>query len=278
MININDENKNTNQAQGPEPTPIQITQAVEIQEVNRLNFAARILSLFMSPGKLMANIRAYPLILQPLAMVILISILSLPIATQYVEIVSEQLSILSIEHFGVDYFDMLNIAQDTAAMPDAVLTAANVISVISVVAGVIIMMLLSTLGLFIIAKIAKSPQTFTHYFSMFAHLSILSTLGVLAVATIGVAIDTWVDVTSLAAILMPGGDVTQMLYNVLASINLFGLWVAILVIIGLKELNEWTYTRAIVAGTIFYALSVAISAVIMWWSFAMLNILATQFQ
>jgi hypothetical protein len=112
----------------------------------------------------------------------------------------------------------------------------------------------SALWMFIIAKIAKGPAKFSHYFSLFSHLMIISVLLSVAVTAVSVMRGSLVNFLSLG-VLMPEARMTDPLYQLLNTLSLSTLWFNVLAVVGVKVINGWKPVRAIVVGVIAFALA-----------------------
>jgi hypothetical protein len=119
----------------------------------------------------------------------------------------------------------------------------------------------------------RGPAGFQHYFSLYAHITVISAL--CAVATLGafVAFDNMLDILSLAAVFMPGGNNASWVFNTLSAINIPAVWTSVLLVIGLKAINEWPLSKAAVAGVIAFLFTVAVTAASLGATFFMFDYL-----
>jgi hypothetical protein len=228
----------------------------------KLNLIDRILDLFASPAELMRNIRACPAVFAPFCMCVLISLAQLPLTEKYAEIQRRWLSNVSIERYGVDYFNLAAASEDDedgAAETVSLITRASTAA--SAVITYPLSAFLSALGLFILTKAARGKETrLVQYFSMYMHLFIIAAAGAALTSFICVSLDTALNVASLAAVFMPLGDVTSVAYNILSSVTVFNIWITVLTVIGVRSINDFSWLKSVIIGAAGYAVSVAINA------------------
>jgi hypothetical protein len=129
----------------------------------------------------------------------------------------------------------------------------------------------AALLLFILCKIMRGPAGFQHYFSLYAHVYVISAL--CAVVSMGayVAFDNMLDILSLAAVFMPGGNNADMAFNVLSAVNLPTVWTAVLITLGVRAVNGWPLAKAVIAGAVAFAFSVAVTAASLGATFLMFD-------
>jgi hypothetical protein len=233
-------------------------------ETVKMKLFERLISLFASPGKLMANLKQYPVAWATLAICMAISLASLPLTLRFADIQTRELSIASIDRYGVDYFNLVVYDFDDDEFVQTVTaTVTRVTAGITALITYPLAAFFSTLGLFILAKIARGPGKFQQYFAMYAHLCLITALGAAITAYACVTFDNTLDVTSLAAVFMPNGNYASLTYNMLSSITLPLVWVTVLSIIGLKVFNEWSMNKAITVGSVAFVLIVGFRAAIL---------------
>jgi hypothetical protein len=238
-----------------------------------MTFIDRMVSLFVSPGKLMENIKAYPKAWLPLLVCILISLASLPLTIGFAEIQTQEFSIISIERYGVDYF-ALGAAADFDDEDDAQATYQRTVGYAAVLTAFIsypLLAALSALMLFILCKIMRGQGTYQQYFSLFAHVYIIT--AVCAAVTMGacIAFDNSLDILSLAAVFMPQGNITDSTYNLLYVISLPRIWMFALIFIALRYINEWSAAKSAVGGGIAFVSSVLVNALYLNSTFVLMD-------
>jgi hypothetical protein len=167
---------------------------------------------------------------------------------------------MSLERFGFDYTHIGADFDDDGLLQ----TAYDTITIISAGVGAVIAYpisaVFSALFLFILCKIMRGPAGFQPYFSMYAHLCIITALCGVITMWACVVFDNLLDILSLAAVFMPEGNYTNMTYNFLSAVNLPAIWTTVLLIIGLKSINEWSAAKAALAGGIAFVCSVSFAA------------------
>lgn len=248
-----------------------ITRVVE-PEIKKMNPLDRLISLFISPVALMKNIKLYPVILVPLLIVTLLALGMLPFMGRYTEIQTRIFSNVSLERYGMDYFNLTPVDEEEETA-QTVSTITNITTTATLLVSYPISAFFAALGLLILTKIARGQAKLGQYFSLYLHLFILSAIGAIITTSMSVMLDSTLDITSLAAIFMPLGNITMLVYNLFSSITVFNVWVAVLVIIGVKVINECSTVKAVIIGLISYLFSVAISTATLSMTFLSFDIM-----
>lgn len=231
----------------------ELTRVVE-PEVHKMGAVQRIINLFVSPSELMQNIKVYPVILIPLIVSMAIGLISVPLTSQIMPIVQQELSIISIDRYGID---LMNLGAQGDIYGDFNVEEMDTFLMISSVIGAIITPLIISfilaLGMLVLSKIARGDATFGQLLSMYMHIYIIIILGELIVSGLMVTTGNFLNMTSLAAVFMPQGNIAMVSFNVLSSISIFTVWVAVLTFIGVKILNQFGNIKAgILAGIAFF--------------------------
>jgi hypothetical protein len=244
-------------------TDDELTREVEPETV-KMGVVERLIALFFSPGKLMANIGHYPVVGVPLVAAIVVSLLSLPLLADYTEITTRECSYISLERYGVDYFNLVTSdfddMGDAEALNSTINAITNVSTAVSAVVSYPVMAFFAALWLFIVTKIARGGVKLITYYSMYMHIYIIAALGSALVMFLGNMSNTMLDLTSLAAVFMPKGDITSLLFCLLMTVNIFGLWQCALVYVGTKEIAGFSAKRAAVVTLIVYFSTVLVTA------------------
>ncbi|MCL1976344.1 MAG: YIP1 family protein [Firmicutes bacterium] len=229
-------------------------------EVQKMSFIQRLVSLFTAPVKLMQNIKYYPKIAAALLLCMGLSLLTLPFVSKITEITTNMMSEIMLIRYGQDFISFMESTQAAANNPQlsAITTASTTLVLLL---SYPLMCVIKTLILFIITKIAKGMATFKQYASMYAHILLIAVLGSIITTSIMAAMGTLLDVSSLAAVFMPSGNFSMIPYNLLASISLFTVLEIILAGIGVKEINGFTNRKAIIVVSIIFILSVAFTTI-----------------
>lgn len=240
----------------------ELTRTIE-PEVIRMGLFARVIGIFISPGDLMRNIKAYPVAWVPLLLIVLVSLLTMPFTLAIQDLMNRELSYISIERYGFDLTDIGGMGVDfygegdLAALTNAVVTVGTVVGVVVVTP---IVCFLAALGLWILCKIFRGSATLVQMFSMYLHIYVLATVGGLISAWLMSATGNFLDMTSLAAVLMPTGNITQLPFNILSAISIFTIWSTVLTYIGVKIINDFSDVKAGVIAFISFVASVVIYA------------------
>jgi len=248
----------------------ELTRMVE-PEVVKMSAVQRIISIFAAPGELMRNIKVYPVILVPFLVSVVIGLIAIIPTLPATEMVNQELSHISIERYGVDLLDFTAADEYGDLELGATMDAIQLVSLVAMAFVLpLLVSFIGTLIIFILSKILRGKATFGRLFSMCMHIYVISAVGSVVVAVLMVLTGSIVDVTSLAAIVMPQGRLDMVSYNALAAIALFPIWAAILEFIGVKILNEFSNVKAGIVIAIGFAIYVAIHvvlAMLTWWTF-----------
>ena len=241
-----------------------------------MNPIERIINLFVSPGELMQNIKLYPVILVPLIASIILALAAIPFVTQYSEMTLQELSIISLELHGVDLSGWTQM-QEANVYGDQVAAGMGAFAIVGQVVGAVLMPLIygliSGLIFLILSKIFRGSAKFKQLFSMCIHYYVLSALGALVVVALAVTTGRFIDLTSLAAVVMPDGNISMVSFNILSSISVFNIWVHILIFIGIKVLNDFSAVKAGIITAISFLLTIAVNVGIIMSTFLMWNVL-----
>ena len=240
------------------------------QEVLKMPILKRIINIFAAPGEVMENIKTYSEILAPYLIAIVIGLATIPISMQVTDMSMQEMSMISIERWGIDLFG--GTAETDFYGDDLMGNAMNAFAIVGIVVMVfltpMIWGVIATLGLWILSKIFRGRATFGQIFSMNMHVYIISALGMLVVSTLMVMTGRLLDMTTLAAVLMPNGRMDDVTFNTLTGIGIFPIWTSVVTFIGLKVINEISVARAAIITVISFLIGLAVSVVMLmssWW-------------
>ena len=243
------------------------------EEVFPLKFFDRILGIFFSPVKVMKNIKEYPKIGAALFVALVFAGLGGVYAVDIANIALEEQSMIYIERYGPDYMSLTEAAQEYTSNE----TLTTITTVATLLITPFVMAFVLSLLLLLITKIFRGEARFTQYFSMFFHIYILTNLIGLIPTVFMVMNQSSVNILSLA-VLMPGGNITMPLYNLLASVHVQGVIEALLILAGVKVFNEWKLPKSFAVTFINYVIVVAAAVLIQYasilvmdWSFGMIS-------
>jgi len=243
---------------------------IVVEENRKMGPVARIINLFVAPTELMQNIKLYPVILVPLLVSIILALVAIPFVTQYSEMTMQELSIISLELHGTDLSGWTQM-QEASVYGDPIATDMGAFAVVGQVVGAVIMpflyCLIAAVIFIILVKIFRGSAKFGQLYSMCMHYYVISALGSLIVVALAVTTGRFIDLTSLAAVLMPNGNISMVSFNVLSSISIFNIWVHIVIFIGIKVLNDFSSVKAGIITTISFLLTIAINVGIMMSTF-----------
>jgi hypothetical protein len=229
-----------------------------------LRLHERLSGLFFSPGVLMQNIKLYPKAWVPLLVCICISLASLPLIFRHSEIQQTEMSILCIEHFGVDYVNLGATLDDDGNIVSNLDGFLRFSTVLQALIAYPIYAFFAALALLILCKIMRSTGTLSHYFSLCAHVYIISAVCNVVIMGAAVAFDNALNILSLAAVVMPNGNLFNLGFCILSAINLPAIWTMALVTLGIKTINEWSATKAVIAGVVTFFAVVLTTAGILY--------------
>jgi len=244
-----------------------------INEDRKMGVVDRIVNLFVSPGALMHNIRLFPVIgAAYLVSVIIGCVAYLVLAVPATEISTREMSNISIERYGIDLFGAgQNIDVYGDNIGNNMETAMIVTNVMSAILLPFILCFFSALGLLILTKILRGSATLGQYFSMSMHLYIISAIAIAVGYASIIFTGRILDVTSLAALFMPNGNITMISFNILNSITIFGIWSTVLTFIGVKVINEFSAAKAAIITFIYFVVTVAIAVGILSSTFLIMD-------
>lgn len=247
-------------------------------DVLKMNIFTRFISILFSPAELMRNIKTYPVILAPLLICILIGALSIPVSRQWTDMYMQELSHISLEMYGTDlsgwtYLQAADVYGDLdmAGVVDALAIATLAIGV---VIGPLLAALLAGLGLWILSKIAKGSSTFGQMFSAYLHIYTITAIGALVSYGLTVMTGNFIDMSSLASVLMPSGNISMPAFNLLSAVSVFSLWAAFLTFVAVKVINNFSSIKAVLITFIAFAFGVAVHVGTFMFTFIMWDISA----
>jgi len=227
----------------------------------------RIISIFIAPGKLIENIKEFPRFVTAIIAILILSLISAAAAMMILPIVANSQSIAIAERYGVDF---LNYTQVTEQVLSQSFGFAFIISWIGAAIGVLVAAIWGAIVIKVITLIMKGNATFKQYFSLVIHTSIITLLGGVVASLLMLMTDSAMVFTSPAPIFMPNGNFLSPLFNLLSSIEIFGIWSMLVLAIGVKKFNDGFSTgKAVAAAAVYYALSVGFAAAVT--SLAMLS-------
>ena len=221
----------------------------------------------------MLNIKAYPVIGIPFLLTIIISFASIPISLEVGDLSMQEMSRISIEMYGMDLtgFTALQELDVYGDEESAVAPVVLVTAMAGAVAFPLIGAFFSALGLWILTKIFRGEAKLAHYFSLYIHIWVLSSIGTLISSWLMVNTGRFLDLTSLAAVLMPEGDISMPVFNILTTISIFGIWTSVLVFLGVKYINSFSAVKAFIITIIAYAAASALGVGIIMSTFILWN-------
>ena len=250
----------------------ELTRLVE-PEVRKMSAVQRILSVFISPGELMSNIKEYPVFLVPYLVSVLIGLIAINTALQATEIINQELYNITIERYGADILNLGGQADVYGDIDDGINVSALISSAVSIIISPFIISFFAALVLWVLSKIFRCHGKLSHLFSMYMHIYILFALGSVISTSLMVMTGTPLDMTSLAAFLMPEGNMAMFSFNLLGTISITSVWSAILAYIGIKILADASSAKAGAITVISFLLYMAVSATLVTSTFLIFDMM-----
>jgi len=233
----------------------ELTKIVD-DEVAPLKFFDRVLSIFFSPGKVMKNIAEHPKIGAAALVVLILAGLSAVYAMDIANISLDEQTIIYIERYGADYLNLSEAMQT--------LTDMGALTSVTAVATVLVTPFVTAFGaalvLFILTKMSRGEARFGQFYSMYFHIYIVTYLLNLIPMLFMVMNRSSLNVLSLAAVYMPDGNVTSPKYNILTAVSVISVWEALLVFIGVKNLNGWKAGKSLIVTAVNFILCAGATA------------------
>lgn len=228
-----------------------------------MTFFARLKGIFISPVQIFENIKYYPKMLFPLIYASVISMITVIISMPLIQLKQDKMYSLIFEKYGVD------LSQAQSAMTGQFTI---IFSVALTPVGIIIAWLIGSLFIWILSKMLKGKANIKKILSLNAHVMMLTATGTLLAAPIGLLLKTDVNVFSLA-VLFPNGAIDSFMYNVLQSMELFGIWGAVITAIGLAVINDFSKAKGYITSFVIYIMTVLYSAASLTMTFWMYDLM-----
>lgn len=229
----------------------------EITE-NKFNGIQKTIGIFFSPIKTIEDIQKkqhiFFGIIVTAILILISSVVSLKVAPIYFEDISQVL----IDKYGLGFFKYMSEAQK-AVFANTSITTFAITFVISFVAVLFQYAFLSGIVL-LVFKIFKGNTNFKIIFSSLMYINIVVTVVGLILMALQYTLKTSLNIFSLAAIFMPNGNFTSLLYNFLSSINISTIWGGLLLSILCFKVENLTKTKAIIIAVIFIIVSISMTA------------------
>lgn len=220
-------------------------------DTKKMGFFERLIGIFISPVKVMQNIRDFHVYWQPLLILFLLSIPLSYLATKISPIQMAENSLISLERYGVDYF---NAATQISSQFQIV---TFVIAIITMIVTFTITALIASVLMVLVTKIFKGTAKFAQYYSMYLHVYIITSLCSIVLYLINIQLGSTLNIMSLAALFMPTGNITMPVFNILSAVSLITIWETIILIIGVRELNGFSTAKAVTVEIIVLVISLA---------------------
>jgi hypothetical protein len=230
---------------------------IEEETIPKMGYFTRLTSIFVSPVKLMQNIKYHTSILPMLITGMALSLINIPFQGKITEMANDKLAEIALTRYGQEFANFMQSAQSAASTQ----MVTSVATIITLLLTTLVTCILQALILLIITKIVKGGANFGQYVSMYSHVLIITMIGSVFASVVMTSMGTLLDISSLAAVFMPNGDFSIPMYNILSSITLFGILQSVLVFMGVREINEFSGVKACVITLIMFILGVAFTAV-----------------
>ncbi len=218
----------------------EVMQILTQDEVKKMSIVERTLGVFTSPFKVMENVKRYPTIVAPLIVVFILAFIVAVISIKLQPLSRDYISNLSIQRYGVDM--MAN--QQTQAMLNGEIDLQKILITIPSLVMVLLNLLISTLFSWLVIKIFRGTSKFESVLSVMLHADIVFYVGTILSTVVQVLLATPISIFSFA-VLMPHGDMTMYIYNLLSVISIFTIWKTLILTIGFKITNDFSKEKSI---------------------------------
>ena len=236
--------------------------AAEEPQATSFGIVQRVLSVFIAPVKLMENIAENPKILIPL---LVIALLMIPSAFFTIEVTA-----LSREFMDNFIFERHGLRP--SEIEGAVVMGTGATIATGLIFGTIMILIAGIIEAFfawLFCKIVGGKGRFKQYFSMMMHANIvLISVGIISLILMG-HFGVLTDFLSLAAVLMPRGDMSSFAFNVLNVTTVGAIWGAVLVFLGIRVFNGFSAGKAGVITGILLFFGILAAAALAYGSLAM---------
>jgi len=126
------------------------------------------------------------------------------------------------------------------------------------IVGPLFAALIGAVLLIVVSKILRGSSRIGQWFSAYMHIYVITAIGGFVTYALIAATGNFLDMTSLAALLMPGGNVSMPMFNALSAVTIFSVWNTVLVYIAAKELNDFPAWKAGVVGLLNFVFGIGI--------------------
>ncbi|MCL2146180.1 MAG: YIP1 family protein [Synergistaceae bacterium] len=225
-----------------------------------LNMVDRLTRLFLAPQKLAENIKAFPSFRSAY---LLIAILLLPSIFQN-QIVSgirnHEISAEIANRFAAIDNQLANqlIEQFNSAVNSSLDSAFVIYCVMIIV--VFVSSAFIALLFHIFVKLFKGKGEYRQHFSLISHMFIVLIFGVLFNNTLIIFTGNTNGFLALSYFLYEKPEYFNFLYWITTTINIFSLWITVIIYFGIKKINEFSASKSIAFSGVFlliYSISMA---------------------
>ncbi len=220
-----------------------------------MGFISRFLDVFISPSKISEEIKEKPRILEPLIIVLIFAII-------FTFLTARIQSKDSVEYIKMNPRMADRIPQDRLekmANPShsSILIRSFILSPITIV----FYLLIFSVVLLVIVKIAGGAGEFKHFFSIAFFSSYIDYVignGIKTFLTLQKG--TSIGVSTGLSLFFPDISMTSSTYIIISLIDFFSIWSYIVVAIALSKVSRFSFTKAIVISAIIFMLRVIAGA------------------
>lgn len=240
---IQQEQEETNQISS-EPTPVPVA-----DEDETMGGFAKIIGVFHEPSRVMESISRKPTWLLPLIILIAASAI-------FAFLAYDVIFDFAMDQAQQSMQKRVDAGQMSAEQVDAILEQQGKFMGIGLyvqtILGVAIMRLLGTLGLLFLGNIIfVGAKKFSHYWSLNLHASMIAALGTIIGAFLVRSSGDLAN-ASIGLGFLAGNDVSSPLFKILSAFNVFTIWEAIVIGIGLAVMGQFSKTKGIITMVLIY--------------------------
>lgn len=214
-------------------------------------FLKNVVNIFTNPAAVMKDISESdkPKMLMPLLYSFIISMIVTFLQNPITQEMQQNMNDLFISKYGTS---IPNIEKSMT-------TSFDIKTILIGAAGFLAVWLFSSFVLWVLCKIFKGKITYKKVLSVKAHTYMIVTTGALISIAIQLLLKLHVSPFSMAN-LFPSGKFDNFLYDLLYNIDLFGIWEAVVVAIGLYIINDFAKIKSYIAVFTIYILKIFFGA------------------
>lgn len=228
-----------------------------MEEKKKTNGLNNIKNLIIAPKRLYKDLKESPSILFPIMILFVLTIIN--------GFLTQKAIISSPEFIG----QQLAEATGNSSLIDIYVQGASMVSTntITIIIGLVVAsitiiftLILRTVFILLMSKLFGGEANFKQVLSVSSYNSIITYFFAILSTLIMVLLNTYINVFSLSAVLMPNGNSFDTTYILISMISIPSIYYFILNVIGLKEINNFEKNfKSIIISVILFIIPVIIS-------------------